>query len=116
MSTPITVNKREINWINIFTFIWSIDESNADNTFKTIFDNFYWNLLIFDLWGLTYWNSKFMWYLNKMNDFVEEKEWMFYITNVVEPLKDYLEAVGTFLVIRNAKTTEEAILEIGLQK
>jgi hypothetical protein len=39
-----------------------------------IFDNFFGSKLIFDLGGLTYANSKFMGYLNKMFGYIEEKE------------------------------------------
>ncbi len=112
MVTPININKKEIDWITIFYLAWAIDESNADLAFKNIFDSFLWKNLIFDIWWLTYWNSKFMWYLNKVNDYVWEKEGQFYLANLVDPLSDYLEAVWILLVIPNTKTVEEAILEI----
>lgn len=115
MQTPIQVSKREIDWVNIFTFVWAIDESNADTTFKTIFENFIWNKLIFDLWLLTYGNSKFIGYLSKMNDFVQEKWWRMYIVNCVEPLDDVLEACWIFLIIPNRATINEALIEMWAQ-
>lgn len=115
MQTPIQVSKKEIEWINIFTFMWAIDESNADSTFKTIFENYIWNKLIFDFWLLTYGNSKFLGYLSKMYEFTTEKEWVMYIVNCVEPLKDTLEACGTFLIIPNKPTLNEALIEMWVK-
>lgn len=115
MQTPIQVTKKEIEGINIFTFIWAIDESNADSTFKTIFENFIWNKLIFDLWLLTYGNSKFIWYLSRMHEFVQEKEGQMYIINCVEPLRDSLEACWTLLIIPNKPTLNEALAEMWVQ-
>lgn len=115
MQTPIQVSKKEIGWVNIFTFIWAIDESNADTTFKTVFENFIWNKLIFDLWLLTYGNSKFLWYLSKMNDFAQEKWWMMHIVNCVEPLNDVLEACWIFLIIPHKSTVNESLTEMWVQ-
>lgn len=115
MSTPINITSKEIDWITIITFTWAIDESNADDTFKKIFSVFFWSKLIFDIWWLTYWNSKFMWYINKMYDYIQEKEWNFYLANIINPLNDYLEAVWILLVIPNTKTVEEAIEQIKIE-
>lgn len=115
MQTPIQVSKRDVGWINIFTFIWAIDESNADSTFKTVFENFIWSKLIFDLWLLTYGNSKFLGYLSKMNDFAQEKWWQLYLVNCVEPLNDVLEACGIFLIIPHKLTINEALTEMWVQ-
>jgi hypothetical protein len=38
METLIEVNKKDINGISIFEFIGELDETNADKTFKSIYD------------------------------------------------------------------------------
>ncbi len=38
METLIEVNKKEENGIIIFEFSWELDETNADKTFKSIYD------------------------------------------------------------------------------
>ncbi|MDF1683016.1 MAG: hypothetical protein P1U46_04915 [Patescibacteria group bacterium] len=39
METLIEVNKKDINDISVFEFSGELDETNADNTFKTIYDD-----------------------------------------------------------------------------
>ena len=55
METLIEVNKKEENGIFIFEFTWELDETNADKTFKTIYDQI-WDFegknIIFNLSGL----------------------------------------------------------------
>jgi len=38
METLIEVNKKDENGINIFEFSGELDETNADKTFKSIYD------------------------------------------------------------------------------
>jgi anti-anti-sigma factor len=61
METLIEVNKKEQDSINIFEFNGELDETNADKTFKSIYDQigeFEGKKIIFNLNGLKYLNSK----------------------------------------------------------
>lgn len=109
MKTPIQIIKKDIWNVNHFTFIWAIDESNADETFKNVFHQFIWTELIFDLWLLTYGNSKFIWYLSKMYEFIEEKNWQMYIVNCVEPIRDILDICWILKIIPNSMSLNEAL-------
>lgn len=109
MITPIQIIKKDVWGINYFTFVWAIDETNADDVFKKIFDQFIWNNLIFDFWLLTYGNSRFLGYLSKMYEYVSEKKWKMVIVNCVEPIRDILDICWILSLIDSVKTQDEAL-------
>ncbi len=113
MFTNIEIIKKVVNDIFIFALIWEIDETNADDTFKIIFDSFYWNKIIYDLSKMEYCNSKFIWYIVNMNEFIQEKWWKMCISITENPVKDTLDLAWVHHFIPIKDSVEEAILEIN---
>lgn len=107
MNTHLDIRITKNTYNTIFEFIWAIDESNADNIFKHIFENFYWNILLFDFNWLEYWNSKFIWYLIKMKEFIDMKWWEFSIVNPNEKILDTLESCWIHKIIPIIKIPKE---------
>ncbi|MDQ7023670.1 MAG: STAS domain-containing protein [Candidatus Gracilibacteria bacterium] len=69
METLIKITKREEEEILIFTFEGELDETNADNTFKDIYEqigSFENKKIIFNMSGLKYLNSKSIGYIAEM--------------------------------------------------
>ncbi|MDD2487126.1 MAG: STAS domain-containing protein [Candidatus Gracilibacteria bacterium] len=113
MNTQLEIVMKIIDDISIYELIGEIDETNADNTFKEIFDTFFGKKIIYDLGQLTHGNSKFIGYLINMNEFIEEKGGKMYIANCIDPLKDILELAGIDKMINMSDTLEKAIIEIN---
>ncbi len=112
MQTLIEVNKKEENGIYIFEFTWELDETNADKTFKTIYDNignFEGKNIIFNLSGLKYINSKSIGYIADVFSNIEDNEWKMYISNCSEWVKDILELVWITTIIPTVDTEKEAV-------
>ena len=116
METLIEVNKKEENGIFIFEFTWELDETNADKTFKTIYDQI-WDFegknIIFNLSGLKYLNSKSIWYIADVFSNIEDTEWKMYISNCSDGVKDILELVGITTIITTVDTEKEAVEAIS---
>jgi len=115
METLIEVNKKDINWISIFSFNGELDETNADKTFKSIYDqigDFDWKNIIFNLWGLKYLNSKSIGYIADVFSNIEDADGKMVISNCSEWVKDILELVGITTIIPTVDTEEEAIKSI----
>ncbi len=115
MQTLIEVNKKLENGINIFEFSWELDETNADKTFKTIYDDigdFTWKNIIFNLSGLKYINSKSIWYIADVFSNIEDVNGKMYISNCSEWVKDILELVGITTIIPTVDTEAEALSAI----
>ena len=115
MQTLIEVNKKEENGIFIFEFTWELDETNADKTFKTIYDeigDFQGKNIIFNLSGLKYINSKSIGYIADVFSNIEDSEGKMYISNCSEWVKDILELVGITTIIPTVDTEQEAISAI----
>lgn len=112
METQIEVKKREEGKILIFDFIWELDETNADNTFTSIYEQI-WDFsdknILFNLAGLKYLNSKSIWYIADVFSNLEENEWEMYISNCDEGVKDVLELVGITTIIPTVESESEAI-------
>jgi len=115
METLIEVNKKEKNGIIIFELTWELDETNADKTFKNLYDSV-WEFenvkLILNLNGLKYLNSKSIWYIADLFSNIEEKWGKMKISNCDEWVKDVLELVGITTIIDTVETEEEAISEL----
>jgi len=116
METLIEVNKKEENSTIIFEFTWELDETNADKTFKTIYDDI-WDFnkkdIILNLKGLKYLNSKSIWYIADVFSNVEDADRKMYITNCNEWVKDILELVGITTIIPTLDDENDALAELN---
>lgn len=115
METLIEVNKKVEGNTFIFAFSGELDETNADNTFKNIYDEvgeFEGKNIIFELSGLKYLNSKSIGYIADIFSNVEDIDGKMYITNCSEGVKDILELVGITTIIPTLDTIEEALEEL----
>jgi len=115
METLIEVNKKEQDWVYIFEFNWELDETNADKTFKSIYDQigeFEWKNIIFSMKELKYLNSKSIWYIADVFSNIEDAEGKMYICNCSEWVKDILELVWITTIIPTVDTEEEALKAI----
>ena len=115
METLIEVNKKDENWILIFEFKWELDETNADKTFKTIYDDI-WEFsekdIILNLKGLKYLNSKSIWYIADVFSNVEDADRKMFITDCNDWVKDILELVGITTIIPTLDTEKDALTEL----
>ena len=116
METLIEVNKKDSNGIVIFELAWELDETNADKTFKSIYDQI-WEFegknIIFNLSGLKYLNSKSIGYIADVFSNIEDAEGQMYISNCSDWVKDILELVGITTIIPTVDTEKEAIEAIS---
>ncbi len=112
METLIEVNKKEENSILIFEFTGELDETNADKTFKSIYDqigDFNDKKILFNLSGLKYLNSKSIGYIADVFSNLEDAEGQMYISNCSDGVKDILELVGITTIIPTVDKEKEAI-------
>lgn len=115
METLIEVNKKEQGDILIFEFNGELDETNADKTFKSIYDGigeFANKKLIFNLSGLKYLNSKSIGYIADVFSNIEDNEGQMYITNCSDGVKDILELVGITTIVPTVDSEADAISEM----
>jgi len=112
MKTLIKITKKEDENILIFTFEWELDETNADNTFKDIYEqigSFENKKIIFNMSGLKYLNSKSIGYIADVFSNIEDNEWEMYISDCDNAVKDVLELVWITTIIPTVDTEAEAI-------
>lgn len=112
METLIEVNKKEEKWIIIFEFSGELDETNADKTFKTIYEaigDFKWKKIIFNMSGLRYLNSKSIGYIADVFSNIEDNNGQMYISNCSDWVEDILELVGITTIIPTVGDQKEAI-------
>jgi stage II sporulation protein AA (anti-sigma F factor antagonist) len=115
METLIEVNKKEENGIIIFQFNWELDETNADKTFKTIYDqigDFDGKSIIFNLSWLKYLNSKSIGYIADVFSNIEDSDGKMVISNCSDWVKDILELVWITTIIPTVDTETEALTTI----
>jgi len=116
METLMEITKREEEGnILIFTFAGELDETNADNTFKDIYEQiwwFEWKKIIFNMSELKYLNSKSIGYIADVFSNIEDNDWKMYISNCDEGVKDVLELVWITTIIPTVDTEEEALADI----
>jgi len=116
METLIEVNKKEENDIIIFLLTGELDETNADKTFKHIYDSI-WTFdnikVILNLKGLKYLNSKSIWYIADLFSNIDENGWKMVISDCDEWVKDVLELVGITTIIDTVETEKEAIKKLA---
>ncbi|MDD2871076.1 MAG: STAS domain-containing protein [Candidatus Gracilibacteria bacterium] len=116
MQTLIEVNKKEENGVSIFEFTGELDETNADKTFKTIYDDigqFEGKKILFNLSGLKYINSKSIGYIADVFSNIEDADGKMYISNCSDGVKDILELVGITTIIPTVDTEKEAVSAMG---
>ena len=115
METLMNITKEEKEGVLIFTFSGELDETNADNTFKDIYEQI-WDFknkkIIFNMSGLKYLNSKSIGYIADVFSNIEDNEWEMYISNCDEGVKDVLELVGITTIIPTVDTELEALEEL----
>ena len=116
METLVEVNKKEVNNAIIFEISWELDETNADKTFKSIYDEI-WDFkgknIVLNFSGLNYLNSKSIWYIADLFSNIEDVEWKMYISNCKDWVKDILELVGITTIVPTVEDEKEAINEIN---
>lgn len=116
METLIEVNKKDQDGVIIFEFKWELDETNADKTFASIYNeirDFKDKKIIFNLKGLKYLNSKSIGYIADVFSNIEDNEGKMYISDCDEGVKDVLELVGITTIIPTVDTEKEALTEIN---
>ncbi len=112
MQTLIEVNKKDVNGVLVFEFTWELDETNADKTFKTIYDeigDFTSKSIVFNLSGLKYINSKSIGYIADVFSNIEDSSGKMYISNCSEWVKDILELVWITTIIPTVDSEEQAL-------
>ncbi len=115
METLMDITKREEGEIQIYTFSGELDETNADKTFKAIYEqigDFTDKKIVFNMSGLKYLNSKSIGYIADVFSNIEENNWKMCISNCNEGVKDVLELVWITTIIPTVDTEEEAINEL----
>lgn len=121
MSSSITINisddlaNPEVN-VKIVSFAGQLDESNVDENSAIIYDliNKIPNgtFLIFDLYELTYMNSKSIGYLTDWHLKATDKEGQIILARAKENIVDILNVVGLTQIIKSFETLDEARLAI----
>ena len=116
METLIEVNKKDSNGVIIFEIAWELDETNADKTFKSIYEQI-WEFegknIIFNLSGLKYLNSKSIGYIADVFSNIEDAGGQMYISNCSDWVKDILELVGITTIIPTVDTEKKALDSIN---
>ncbi|MDD3794278.1 MAG: STAS domain-containing protein [Candidatus Gracilibacteria bacterium] len=112
METLIEVNKKEENGIIIFEFSGELDETNADKTFKSIYDaigDFSGKKIILNMSGLKYLNSKSIGYIADVFSNIEDNDGQMQISNCSDGVKDILELVGITTIVPTVNDEKDAI-------
>jgi len=116
METLIEIKKTQQEDILIFEFAWELDETNADKTFKDIYEqigDFSDKKILFNMVGLKYLNSKSIWYIADVFSNIEDNDWQMCISNCDDWVKDVLELVWITTIIPTFETLEEALSELS---
>ena len=116
METLIDVKKREEWNVLVFEFSGELDETNADTTFKDLYEkigDFAWKKILFNMSGLKYLNSKSIGYIADVFSNIEDNDWEMYISNCDEGVKDVLELVGITTIIPTVDLESEALEEMN---
>lgn len=112
METLIEIKKRQEGSVTIFDFTGELDETNADKTFTSVYEQI-WDFsdknILFNLSGLKYLNSKSIGYIADVFSNLEENDGEMYISNCDEGVKDVLELVGITTIIPTVDTEKEAL-------
>ena len=112
METLIEVKKREESGVIVFDFSGELDETNADKTFGTLYEqigDFNGKKVLFNLMELKYLNSKSIWYIADVFSNLEDSDGEMYISNCDEWVRDVLELVWITTIIPTVDTETDAI-------
>jgi len=112
METLIEINKRIENGVIVFDFAGELDETNADKTFTSVYEeigDFSNTKLLFNLKWLKYLNSKSIGYIADVFSNIEDNDGVMYISDCDEGVKDVLELVGITTIIPTVETEAEAL-------
>lgn len=115
METLIEIKQTEQSGVMVFEFNGELDETNADKTFTSLYNDigdFTDKKIVFNLQGLKYLNSKSIGYIADVFSNIEDNDGQMYISNCDEGVKDVLELVGITTIIPTVDTVEEAIKEL----
>lgn len=116
METLVKIDKTEERGIIIFEFSGELDETNADKTFKDIYDqigDFKDKKIIFKMSWLKYLNSKSIGYTADVYWNIEDNNWKMAISNCTDAVKDILDLVWITQIIPTFDSVEEAINEVN---
>ena len=112
METLIEIQKRQEGPVIVFEFSGELDETNADKTFTSVYEQI-WDFsntkLLFNLKGLKYLNSKSIGYIADVFSNIEDNDGVMYISDCDEGVKDVLELVGITTIIPTVTTEKEAL-------
>jgi anti-anti-sigma factor len=112
MNTAIEVKTKQINDIHVFEFHGELDETNADKTFTSIYNeigDFSGKKVLFNLVWLKYLNSKSIGYIADIFSNIEDGNGKMSISNMTPEVKDTLELVGITTIVHITDSEEEAI-------
>ncbi len=112
METLIEIQKRQEGSVVVFEFAGELDETNADKTFTSVYEqigDFSDTKLLFNLKGLKYLNSKSIGYIADVFSNIEDNDGVMYISDCDEGVKDVLELVGITTIIPTVETEAEAL-------
>lgn len=96
----------------VFEYHGELDETNADKTFTSIYNeigDFTGKKVLFNLAGLKYLNSKSIGYIADIFSNIEDGNGRMALSNMTEEVKDTLELVGITTIIEVFETEEEAL-------
>lgn len=117
MNTPIDIKKRSYWKVDVFEFIWELDETNADKTFTAIYStiwDFTGKIIIFNLSGLKYLNSKSIWYIADIFSNIEDGNGQMYLTDMTDEVKDTLELVWITTIVETFSKEAEALNKLWI--
>lgn len=115
MNTPIDIKKKTLSNVDVFEFIWELDETNADKTFTAIYNaigDFTKKNVIFNMSGLKYLNSKSIGYIADIFSNIEDWNGQMILTNLTDEVRDTLELVWITTIITTKDTENEALLSL----
>jgi len=117
MNTPIDIKKRSYGKVDVFEFIWELDETNADKTFTAIYSviwDFTGKIIIFNLSGLKYLNSKSIWYIADIFSNIEDGNGQMYLTDMTDEVKDTLELVWITTIVETYAKEIEVLTKLWI--
>lgn len=116
METLIKVEKTEERWVTIFNFSWELDETNADKTFKDLYEQI-WDFknqkVLLKLANLKYLNSKSIGYIADLFSNLEDNESKMAISDCTDSVKDILDLVWITQIVPTFDSSDEAISELN---
>ena len=112
-----SLNIKKESGVIIFEINGYLDETNASDVFEKI-NSEIWvfnkdTKVIFNLAGLSYLNSKSIWYTADIISNVKDNEWGIFISNCSDTVKDTLELVWITNMVTIFQDFQEAIEDLN---